>query len=263
MPKLVKAGFRVAICDQLEDPKKTKTIVKRGITELVTPGLASLDGVLNPKSNNFLASIYFNNNIGVSFLDISTGEFLTSQGDTTYISKLLTNFYPSEILVPKDQKKIFKLTFGESYNLFYIDNWVYSLDFAKEQICHQFEVKSTKGFGIDDLTEGIISTSGILHYLSETQHKRLNHITNVSRIPKDSHVWLDRFTVKNLEIFYPNSSDGKSLIDVIDKTITPMGGRLLKRWLSLPLTEKKLINDRYKIVEYFINNQSDNHLLFN
>ncbi len=262
LPKLVKAGFRVAICDQLEDPKKTKTIVKRGVTELVTPGLASLDGVLHPKSNNFLASIYFSNNIGISFLDISTGEFLTSQGDSTYISKLLTNFNPSEILVSKEQKKIFKQTFGEIHNLFFIDHWVYSLDFAKEQLCHQFEVKSTKGFGIDDLIEGIISTSGILHYLSETQHKRLNHITNVSRIPKDGHVWLDRFTVRNLEIFYPNSRDGKSLIDVIDKTITPMGGRLLKRWLSLPLTEKKLINDRYKIVEYFINNQSDNLILF-
>ena len=262
LPKLVKAGFRVAICDQLEDPKKTKTIVKRGVTELVTPGLASLDGVLHPKSNNFLASIYFSNNIGISFLDISTGEFLISQGDSTYISKLLTNFNPSEILVSKEQKKIFKQTFGEIHNLFFIDHWVYSLDFAKEQLCHQFEVKSTKGFGIDDLIEGIISTSGILHYLSETQHKRLDHITNVSRIPKDGHVWLDRFTVRNLEIFYPNSRDGKSLIDVIDKTITPMGGRLLKRWLSLPLTEKKLINDRYKIVEYFINNQSDNLILF-
>ena len=252
LPKLVKSGLRVAICDQLEDPKKTKKIVKRGVTELVTPGLASVDGVLYPKKNNFLASIFISNNIGISFLDISTGEFLLSQGDLEYIAKLLANFNPSEILIAKQQKKIFNEKFGELYNLFFLDEWVYNSDFANELIQKQFKTNSIKGFGIKDLNEGVISTAGILHYLSETQHHRLSHLTKINRIPIDGHVWLDRFTVRNLEIFHPNNFEGKCLIDVIDNTISPMGGRLLKRWLALPSTDKDLISQRHNIVDHFI-----------
>ena len=252
LPKLVKAGLRVAICDQLEDPKKTKKIVKRGVTELVTPGLASVDGVLNPKKNNFLASIFISNNIGISFLDISTGEFLLSQGDTEYIAKLLANFNPSEILIAKQQKKIFNEKFGEFNNLFFLDEWVYNSDFANELIQKQFKTNSIKGFGIKDLNEGVISTAGILHYLSETQHHSLSHITTINRIPTEGHVWLDRFTIRNLEIFHPNNFEGKCLIDVIDNTISPMGGRLLKRWLALPSTDKDLISQRHNIVDHFI-----------
>ena len=260
LPKLVKSGLRVAICDQLEDPKKTKKIVKRGVTELVTPGLASVDGVLYPKKNNFLASIFISNNIGISFLDISTGEFLLSQGDLEYIAKLLANFNPSEILIAKQQKKIFNEKFGEFYNLFFLDEWVYNSDFANELIQKQFKTNSIKGFGIKDLNEGVISTAGILHYLSETQHHRLSHITKINRIPIDGHVWLDRFTVRNLEIFHPNNFEGKCLIDVIDNTISPMGGRLLKRWLALPSTDKDLISQRHNIVDHFIS--EDEHRNF-
>ena len=260
LPKLVKAGLRVAVCDQLEDPKKTKKIVKRGVTELVTPGLASVDGVLYPKKNNFLASIFISNNIGISFLDISTGEFLLSQGDSEYIAKLLANFNPSEILIAKQQKKIFNEKFGELYNLFFLDEWVYNSDFANELIQKQFKTNSIKGFGIKDLNEGVISTAGILHYLSETQHHRLSHITKINRIPIGRHVWLDRFTVRNLEIFHPNDFEGKCLIDVIDNTISPMGGRLLKRWLALPSTDKDLISQRHNIVDHFIS--EDEHRNF-
>ena len=260
LPKLVKSGLRVAICDQLEDPKKTKKIVKRGVTELVTPGLASVDGVLFPKKNNFLASSFISNNIGISFLDISTGEFLLSQGDSEYIAKLLANFNPSEILIAKQQKKIFNEKFGEFYNLFFLDEWVYNSDFANELIQKQFKTNSIKGFGIKDLNEGVISTAGILHYLSETQHHRLSHITKINRIPIDGHVWLDRFTVRNLEIFHPNNFEGKCLIDVIDNTISPMGGRLLKRWLALPSTDKDLISQRHNIVDHFIS--EDEHRNF-
>ena len=261
LPKLVKAGFRVAICDQLEDPKKTKKIVKRGVTELVTPGLASVDGVLNPKKNNFLASIFFSNNIGISFLDISTGEFLLSQGDSEYIAKLLSNFNPSEILIAKQQKKIFQEKFDEPYNLFYLEEWVYNSDFANELLKKQFETNSLKGFGIKDLNEGVISTAGILHYLSETHHNQLSHITKITRIPIEGHVWLDRFTIRNLEIFFPNTSEGKCLLDVIDHTVSPMGGRLLKRWMALPSTNKDLIFRRHNIVEYFIKKDDQRNFL--
>ena len=262
LPKLVKAGFRVAICDQLEDPKKTKKIVKRGVTELVTPGLASVDGVLNPKKNNFLASIFFSNNIGISFLDISTGEFLLSQGDSEYIAKLLSNFNPSEILIAKQQKKIFQEKFDEPYNLFYLEEWVYNSDFANELLKKQFETNSLKGFGIKDLNEGVISTAGTLHYLSETHHNQLSHITKITRIPTEGHVWLDRFTIRNLEIFFPNTSEGKCLLDVIDHTVSPMGGRLLKRWMALPSTNRDLIFRRHNIVEYFIKKDDQRNFLF-
>ena len=256
LPKLVKAGNRVAICDQLEDPKLTKTIVKRGVTELVTPGLATIDGVLNPKANNFLASVYLGNNIGVSFLDISTGEFIISEGSIDYIDKLLQNFNPSEILISKQKKLNFLSKFNNNFRLFFLEDWVYQYDFAIESLCGHFKTKSLKGFGVEKLKDGLVSAGAIMHYLSETQHQKINHITSINRIPKDDYVWMDGFTIKNLEIFQSFSRDGKSLIDVIDKTISPMGGRLLKRWVALPSKNIKLIRKRHMIVKYLIDNET-------
>ena len=256
LPKLVKAGNRVAICDQLEDPKLTKTIVKRGVTELVTPGLATIDGVLNPKVNNFLASVYLGNNIGVSFLDISTGEFIISEGSIDYIDKLLQNFNPSEILISKQKKLNFLSKFNNNFQLFFLEDWVYQYDFAIESLCNHFKTKSLKGFGVEKLKDGLVSAGAIMHYLSETQHQKINHITSINRIPKDDYVWMDGFTIKNLEIFQSFSRDGKSLIDVIDKTISPMGGRLLKRWVALPSKNIKLIRKRHMIVKYLIDNET-------
>ena len=256
LPKLVKAGNRVAICDQLEDPKLTKTIVKRGVTELVTPGLATIDGVLNPKANNFLASIYLGNNIGVSFLDISTGEFIISEGSIDYIDKLLQNFNPSEILISKQKKLNFLSKFNNNFQLFFLEDWVYQYDFAIESLCNHFKTKSLKGFGVEKLKDGLVSAGAIMHYLSETQHQKINHITSINRIPKDDYVWMDGFTIKNLEIFQSFSREGKSLIDVIDKTISPMGGRLLKRWVALPSKNIKLIRKRHMIVKYLIDNET-------
>ena len=256
LPKLVKAGNRVAICDQLEDPKLTKTIVKRGVTELVTPGLATIDGVLNPKVNNFLASIYLGNNIGVSFLDISTGEFIISEGSIDYIDKLLQNFNPSEILISKQKKLNFLSKFNNNFQLFFLEDWVYQYDFAIESLCNHFKTKSLKGFGVEKLKDGLVSAGAIMHYLSETQHQKINHITSINRIPKDDYVWMDGFTIKNLEIFQSFSREGKSLIDVIDKTISPMGGRLLKRWVALPSKNIKLIRKRHMIVKYLIDNET-------
>jgi len=256
LPKLVKAGNRVAICDQLEDPKLTKTIVKRGVTELVTPGLATIDGVLNPKVNNFLASIYLGNNIGVSFLDISTGEFIISEGSIDYIDKLLQNFNPSEILISKQKKLNFLSKFNDNFQLFFLEDWVYQYDFAIESLCNHFKTKSLKGFGVEKLKDGLVSAGAIMHYLSETQHQKINHITSINRIPKDDYVWMDGFTIKNLEIFQSFSREGKSLIDVIDKTISPMGGRLLKRWVALPSKNIKLIRKRHMIVKYLIDNET-------
>ena len=256
LPKLVKAGNRVAICDQLEDPKLTKTIVKRGVTELVTPGLATIDGVLNPKANNFLASVYLGNNIGVSFLDISTGEFIISEGSIDYIDKLLQNFNPSEILISKQKKLNFLSKFNNNFQLFFLEDWVYQYDFAIESLCSHFKTKSLKGFGVEKLKDGLVSAGAIMHYLSETQHQKINHITSINRIPKDDYVWMDGFTIKNLEIFQSFSREGKSLIDVIDKTISPMGGRLLKRWVALPSKNIKLIRKRHMIVKYLIDNET-------
>ena len=256
LPKLVKAGNRVAICDQLEDPKLTKTIVKRGVTELVTPGLATIDGVLNPKTNNFLASVYLGNNIGVSFLDISTGEFIISEGSIDYIDKLLQNFNPSEILISKQKKLNFLSKFNNNFQLFFLEDWVYQYDFAIESLCNHFKTKSLKGFGVEKLKDGLVSAGAIMHYLSETQHQKINHITSINRIPKDDYVWMDGFTIKNLEIFQSFSREGKSLIDVIDKTISPMGGRLLKRWFALPSKNIKLIRKRHMIVKYLIDNET-------
>ena len=256
LPKLVKAGNRVAICDQLENPKLTKTIVKRGVTELVTPGLATIDGVLNPKANNFLASVYLGNNIGVSFLDISTGEFIISEGSIDYIDKLLQNFNPSEILISKQKKLNFLSKFNNNFRLFFLEDWVYQYDFAIESLCSHFKTKSLKGFGVEKLKDGLVSAGAIMHYLSETQHQKINHITSINRIPKDDYVWMDGFTIKNLEIFQSFSREGKSLIDVIDKTISPMGGRLLKRWVALPSKNIKLIRKRHMIVKYLIDNET-------
>lgn len=255
LPKLVKAGFRVAICDQLEDPKQTKTIVKRGVTELVTPGVALNDEILQAKSNNFLASAWFGKHLcGVSFLDISTGEFLTSQGDTAYVDKLLQNFQPSEILVSKSQKKHFTEAFGSDFNLFFLEDWIYKEDYSFEILTKQFQTNSLKGFGIDDLAEGILASGAILYYLSETQHNRLQHITAIQRIAEDEYVWLDRFTIRNLELYTGQTGQSVTLLDVIDKTNSPMGSRTLKRWVALPLKNLKKIEERHEIVESFYKN---------
>ena len=256
LPKLVKAGNRVAICDQLEDPKLTKTIVRRGVTELVTPGLATIDGVLNPKTNNFLASVYLGNNIGVSFLDISTGEFLIAEGSIDYIQKLLENFDPSETLISKQKKLNFLSKFNNTFQLFFLEDWVYQYDFAIESLCNHFNTKSLKGFGVEKLKDGLVSAGAIMHYLNETQHQKINHITSINRIPKDDYIWMDGFTIKNLEIFHSFTREGKSLIDVIDKTISPMGGRLLKRWVALPSKNIKLIRNRHLTVKYLLENET-------
>ena len=257
LPKLVKAGLRVAICDQLEDPKMTKTIVKRGVTELVTPGVSMNDEVLQSKSNNFLASVYFGKkHIGVSFLDISTGEFLTAQGNDEYIDKLLQNFQPSEVLIAKENKGDFKQHFGEDFHNFYLEDWVFKEDYAFETLINHFQTISLKGFGIEDLTEGIIASGAILYYLSETQHNKRQHITSISRIAEDAYVWMDRFTIRNLELYHSYNPNAVTLLDVIDKTLSPMGSRLLKRWLALPLKDIHKIRNRHEVVSYLKDNQS-------
>jgi len=256
LPKLVKAGLRVAICDQLEDPKMTKTIVKRGVTELVTPGVSMNDEVLQSKTNNFLAAIYFaNKSIGISFLDISTGEFLTSQGNAEYIDKLLQNFNPSEVLIPKNNKNDFRETFGEDYHSFYLEDWIYKEDYAFEILTKHFQTVSLKGFGIEELKEGIIASGAILYYLSETQHNKVQHITAIQRIAEDEYVWMDRFTIRNLELYHSYNPNAVTLLDVIDKTLSPMGGRLLKRWLALPLKDKNKIRNRHQVVSYLKDNR--------
>lgn len=257
LPKLVKAGLRVAICDQLEDPKMTKTIVKRGVTELVTPGVSMNDEVLHSKTNNFLASIYFGKkNLGISFLDVSTGEFLTAQGTEDYIDKLLQNFNPSEVLIPKNNKNEFKELFGEEYHNFYLEDWVYKEDYAFETLTNHFQTVSLKGFGIEELQEGIIASGAILYYLSETQHNKLQHISSIQRIAEDAYVWMDRFTIRNLELYHSYNPNAVTLLDVIDRTLSPMGGRLLKRWLALPLKDINKIKNRHEVVSYLKDNQS-------
>ncbi len=251
LPKLVKAGERVAICDQLEDPKQTKKIVKRGVTELVTPGVALNDEVLVSKSNNFLCSVFFDKKyIGVSFLDISTGEFLTSQGNAEYIDKLLQNFNPSEILVSKQKRTLFNDTFGTDFHTFYMEDWVYQTDYAYETLIKHFNTNTLKGFGIEDLYEGIIASGSILHYLGETQHNKLQHITSISRIAEDDYVWMDKFTIRNLELYHSTNNNAVTLLHVIDKTTSPMGGRLLKRWLALPLKNVDKIKQRHEVVSF-------------
>ena len=256
LPKLVKAGARVAICDQLEDPKKTKTIVKRGVTELITPGVSLNDEVLSSKTNNFLAAVYFGKSIGISLLDVSTGEFLTAQGTEAYVAKLLQNFTPSEVLIEKQKRTKFSQTFGDDFNVFYLEDWVYQEDYAYESLCNHFQTKTLKGFGVEGLPYGLVSAGAILHYLGETQHHKLQHITSIERILEDEFVWMDKFTIRNLELYHSNNDNAVTLIQTIDKTLSPMGGRLLKRWLALPLKTVEKIKARHEVVQYFHNNET-------
>ena len=258
LPKLVRAGERVAICDQLEDPKQTKKIVKRGVTELVTPGVAFNDDILHSKSNNFLAAVHFDKRfIGVSFLDISTGEFLTSQGNAEYIDKLLQNFNPSEVLVSKQSRNNFTEIFGTNFHTFYLEDWVFQADYGNETLIKHFNTKTLKGFGIEDLHEGIIASGVILHYLSETRHNKLEHIATISRIAADDYVWMDKFTIRNLELYHSTNANAVTLINVIDKTISAMGGRTLKRWLALPLKHADKIKQRHDVVKYLLDNETE------
>ena len=255
LPKLVKAGYRVAICDQLEDPKLTKTIVKRGVTELVTPGVALNDDILQSGQNNFLASVWLDSpENGIAFLDISTGEYYVAQGDNAYTDKLLENFRPNEVLVAKKQRKDFETLFGTHFHCFSLEDWVYKGDFAYESLTKQFNTNSLKGFAIEELSNGILSAGAILHYLSETQHHHLQHITSIKRIVSQEAVWLDRFTIQNLELYGGASNTSVSLLAVIDKTLSPMGSRTLKRWLALPLTSLEQIQKRHQVVSYLVEN---------
>ena len=255
LPKLVKAGYRVAICDQLEDPKLTKTIVKRGVTELVTPGVALNDDILQSGQNNFLASVWLDSpENGIAFLDISTGEYYVAQGDNAYTDKLLENFRPNEVLVAKKQRKDFETLFGTHFHCFSLEDWVYKGDFAYEALTKQFNTNSLKGFAIEELSHGILSAGAILHYLSETQHHHLQHITSIKRIVSQEAVWLDRFTIQNLELYGGTSNTSVSLLAVIDKTLSPMGSRTLKRWLALPLTSLEQIQKRHQVVSYLVEN---------
>ena len=253
LPKLVRAGARVAICEQLEDPKMTKNIVKRGITELVTPGVSYNDNILEHRENNFLASVHFDQKMaGIAFLDISTGEFLTAEGSFEYVDKLLSSFQPKEVLFQKGKGPDFTALFGGKYYTFSQDDWVYTEDAANDRLMRHFETKSLKGFGVHELNYGIIASGAILHYLDLTQHHQTKHIVNLSRIEEDRYVWLDRFTIRNLELFQSINEGAKTLVQVIDRTISPMGARLLKRWIALPLKEIAAINNRLNVVEYLV-----------
>ncbi|MES2627837.1 MAG: DNA mismatch repair protein MutS, partial [Bacteroidota bacterium] len=253
LPKLVKAGYRVAICDQLENPKETKTIVKRGVTELVTPGVAFNDKVLDHKTNNFLAAIHFDQeHMGISFLDITTGEFFVAQGSKEYIEKLLQGFKPAEVLYQKQHHARYTECFGDKLYTFRLDDWVFTADFAHEHLLKHFGTKSFKGFGVDELPLGIIAAGAAMHYLGETQHEKIGHITALTRIEEDKYVWLDNFTIRNLELVYSTNQNARTLIDVLDHTQTPMGGRLLKRWMVLPLKDLKPIQERLDVVSHFL-----------
>ncbi|ELR69851.1 DNA mismatch repair protein MutS [Fulvivirga imtechensis AK7] len=256
LPKLVRAGNRVAICDQLEDPKSVKGIVKRGVTELVTPGLSFNDNVLEKKANNFLASVHFNKEkAGVAFLDVSTGEFMAAQGSADYISKLFQGFNPSEVIYCKAAKEQLRNLFQDDYNVFALDEWIYSFDFGYEKLTSHFQTATLKGYGIEGMDDAIIAAGAILHYLEETEHREVKHISSISRIDEDRYVWLDKFTIRNLELIYPQHDGGVPLIDVLDCTVTPMGSRLLKKWMVLPLKEITAINQRLKTVKGFYENQ--------
>ena len=257
LPKLVRSGARVAICEQLEDPKLTKNIVKRGITELVTPGVSYNDNILEHRENNFLASVHFDKKMaGIAFLDISTGEFLTAEGSFEYVDKLLCSFQPKEVLFQKGKGADFTALFGGKYYTFSQDDWVYTESAASDRLMRHFETKSLKGFGVHELNYGIIASGAILHYLDLTQHHQTKHIVNLSRMEEDKYVWLDRFTIRNLELFNSINEGAKTLVQVIDKTISPMGARLLKRWIALPLKEIAAINNRLNVVEYLVNDES-------
>ena len=252
LPKLIRAGKRVAICDQLEDPKLTKKLVKRGITELVTPGVAINDNVLSYKENNFLAAVHFGKSAcGVAFLDISTGEFLTAEGPFDYVDKLLNNFAPKEILFERGKRGMFEGNFGNKFFTFELEDWVFTETSSREKLLKHFETKNLKGFGVEHLKNGIIASGAILQYLDMTQHYQIGHITSLSRIEEDRYVRLDKFTVRSLELLGSMNDGGTSLLDVIDKTISPMGARLLKRWVVFPLKDEKPINERLDVVEYF------------
>lgn len=255
LPKLIRAGKRVAICDQLEDPKLTKKLVKRGITELVTPGVALSDNVLSNKENNFLASVHFGKNAcGLSFLDISTGEFLVAEGTTDYVEKLLTNLAPKEVLYERGKKGMFEGSFGSKYFTFEMDDWVYTDDSAHKKLLSHFEVKNLKGFGIDHLRNGVIAAGVILYYLEQTQHTQIGHIRSIARIEEDRYVRLDKFTIRSLELLSPMNEDGNSLLSVLDKTVSPMGARLLRRWILFPLKDTNAIRERQEVVELFFRN---------
>lgn len=253
LPKLVRAGYRVAICDQLEDPKQTKTIVKRGVTELVTPGVSYNDEVLDQKSNNFLAAVHFSkNNIGVSFLDVSTGEFLVAEGSAEHIDKLLQSFQPSEVLFQKQNKKEFEANFGTSFFTYMLEDWVFTHEFGEELLLKHFETKSLKGFGIQELGCGIVAAGAALHYLADTRHDKLKHINKIARIDANNFVWLDRFTIRNLELMYSPHDNATTLLDVMDETISPMGSRMMRRWVALPLKDLKPIQERLSAVEFLL-----------
>jgi DNA mismatch repair protein MutS len=258
LPKLVRAGFRVAICDQLEDPKQTKEIVKRGVTELVTPGVSYNDEVLSQKSNNFLAAVHFasveksNGLIGVSFLDISTGEFLLAEGNIEHIDKLLQSFRPSEVLFQKQYKKEFEEHFGTGFFTYMLDDWVFTREFGEESLLKHFETKSLKGFGVESLNAGVVAAGAALHYLADTRHDKLKHINKVARIDANNFVWLDRFTIRNLELMYSANEGATTLLDVMDETISPMGARMMRRWIALPLKELKPIQERLSAVEFLL-----------
>lgn len=252
LPKLVRAGQRVAICDQLEDPKMTKTIVKRGVTELVTPGVSFNDQVLDTRKNNFLCAVHYGaKSVGIAFLDVSTGEFLVAQGNRDYIEKLVQSFEPSEIVYNKRTSKEYDETFGNRYYSFRLEDWIFTEDYAHENLNRQFGTKSLKGFGITELDEAIIAAGAVVHYLSENQHERLQHITHISRIEEEKYVWLDRFTIRNLELLSSPHENATTLIQVIDRTLTPMGGRMMKRWVVLPLKDLQPIQHRLEAVEAF------------
>jgi len=255
LPKLVRAGQRVAICDQLEDPKLTKSIVKRGVTELVTPGVAYSDKILDHRSNNFLAAVHLTaKGAGVSFLDISTGEFLVAQGGMDYIDKLLQSFAPSEVLFQRTKDQQFKGAFGEDFYTYYLEDWAFTEEFANELLLKHFGTVSLKGFGIQGLQLGIIAAGAALHYLAETQHDKVKHIATIARIEEERHVWLDRFTIRNLELLHSTNPGAVTLLEVIDQTVSPMGSRMLKRWMALPLKDEQPIRDRHEVVAYFTSN---------
>lgn len=255
LPKLVRAGHRVAICDQLEDPKLTKTIVKRGVTELVTPGVSYNDKILENKQNNFLASVHLQpKTTGIAFLDISTGEFMVAEGNNDYIDKLLQTFHPSEVIIQKSYRKDFNNLFGDKFYINTFDDWVFTEDFGLDLLLRHFAVKSLKGFGVDEMSSAIIAAGAALHYLAETHHDKVGHIRRLSRVEEDHYVWLDRFTVRNLEILNSPNEHATTLLNVVDQTVSPMGSRLMRRWLVLPLKDKQPIIERHDVVEYFVQN---------
>ena len=256
LPKLVRAGYRVAICDQLEDPKMVKGIVKRGVTELVTPGVALMDNVLDRKTSNYLASVHFNRDqMGVAFLDISTGEFFTSTGNNQYIENLIQSLNPSEIIFAKPHRELFLRSFGEKSVHYALEDWVFTYEYGYEKLTSHFKTHTLKGFGVENLREGIVAAGAILHYLGETEHKDIAHINSISRIEEDNYVWLDKFTIRNLELLRVQQEDGVPLIEVLDKTLTPMGARTLKKWLLLPLKETEEIEERLNAVESHFKNE--------